>query len=145
MKNVGPVLIRLAVGIVFALHGLQKLFGLIEPGGGLEATTREVQNAGLEPARLLAIAAGVAQLLGGVLLTLGFLTRLAAATLASTLFVAIFRVHWGHGFFNDNKAVPGFEYPLLLVLINLAFVLSGPGPLALDNLISLKRAPPPKK
>jgi putative oxidoreductase len=45
----GPAVLRVTVGVVFAAHGAQKLFGL-SGGGGLTGTAAFLAQLGLTPA-----------------------------------------------------------------------------------------------
>ena len=54
---------------------------------------------GLAPAFPLAVLAGTIQFAGGVLLALGWFTRVAAPLLTLVIAVAIWKTQWGYGFF----------------------------------------------
>ena len=129
--EVGLFLIHAVIGVIFVLHGIQKLFG-IRGSGGLEATTAYVGSFGLRPARLAALAAGGSELVGGVLLAAGFATPLAAALVGATMVVAARTDHRGKGLWIFNG---GVEYVLAVgaVVIGLAF--NGAGAWSVDNAI----------
>lgn len=79
---------------------------------------------------LNAYLAASTELLGVILLTLGFLTRLIALPLIVVMLVAIVTVHIGNGFScGDN----GFEIPLYYLLFLLIFLSRGPGRFSLDH------------
>ena len=67
---------------------------------------------------------------GGILLTIGLLTRPAAAAVFVIMMVAVFKVHLGNGFF-WLKA--GYEYPLLWGVVALGLVFGGSGKLSVDD------------
>ncbi len=73
-------LTRIIVGLLFALHGAQKLFGLF---GGAPAEM---------PAPLL-YSVGLIELVGGALIAVGFQTRWAAFICSGQMAVAYFMVH----------------------------------------------------
>ena len=73
-------LTRIVTGLLFAMHGGQKLFGLF---GGAPAEM---------PIGLL-YTAGVIELLGGSLVCVGFQTRIAAFVCSGMMAVAYFVVH----------------------------------------------------
>ena len=73
-------------------------------------------------------AAALSELIGGVLMFFGLLTRVCAFFLACTMFVAVIGVHWP-AFFASNK---GFEYPLALLAMCLALLISGGGIASID-------------
>lgn len=67
------LVLRLVVGLLFAAHGAQKLFGVLG-GGGLEGTAGMFDNIRLRPGWLQARAAGTAEFVGGLLIALGLFT-----------------------------------------------------------------------
>ena len=71
-------IMRLIVGLVFACHGGQKLLGF--PGGG-------------HGAEGLMLVGGIVELVGGLMIAVGLLTRLAAFIAAGEMAVAYFMVH----------------------------------------------------
>jgi putative oxidoreductase len=83
----------------------------------------------------MAVIAGLSETLGGLGLTVGLLTPLAAGAVIGTLINAI-AVKWGGGFFAPN----GIEYELLLTLSAASIALAGPGQYALDRFVPGVRA-----
>ena len=123
---------RVAVGLFVMPHGAQKLFGWFG-GAGLEATQQAfATKMGLPPE--FAILAGLTEFLGGLGLALGLVTRLSASMVAGAMAVAVGVIYFqfGKGFFAQNG---GFEYPLLLCILALAFVIRGGGRCSLDRLL----------
>ena len=123
-----PLALRLPVGIVFAAHGAQKLFGLFG-GYGLEGTGQWMDSIGIHPGYLMALLAGSAEFFGGLALLIGLLVRPAAAALAVTMIVAIFSVHIDKGLFMANN---GYEFALALLAVTVALLVSGAGRLSVD-------------
>lgn len=74
------------VGVIFAAHGAQKLFGWFG-GYGLEGTSQFFASVGVNPGYLVALLAGLAELFGGLALVVGVLVRPAAASLAFAMLV----------------------------------------------------------
>src|ERR1700758_1582065 len=99
--NVGLLLLRLAVGLTIAAHGAQKLFGWFG-GPGLDGTGQFLETIGFRTGRGQEAMAGLAEMVGGLLLTLGLLTPLGAAAVIIVMIVAIFSVHINKGFFGQN-------------------------------------------
>jgi putative oxidoreductase len=118
--------LRLALGVIFIAHGSQKVLGAFG-GKGLSAWMNGSAPLGLKPAWLWLAAAARSELIGGILVLLGLLTRVGAFLIACVMVVAILGVHWG-AFFNPA----GMEYPLALLAISLALMVSGGGLLSLD-------------
>lgn len=128
----GPLVLRLPLGIIFAAHGAQKLFGWFG-GYGLEGTGQFMASIGLQPGLLMAALAGSAEFFGGLALISGLLVRPAAVVLAVTMVVAIFSVHAANGLFMSNN---GYEFALALLAGTVSLVLSGSGRLGLDGAIA---------
>ena len=123
--------LRLGVGAAMAAHGAQKLFGSFG-GHGLEATAQFfAENLGLNPGLLMALLAGGAEFFGGLLLIVGWHTRLASLSIVVTMAVAIIKVH-PNAYFASNS---GMEYPLLILLAGLSLLIAGGGALSLDRLL----------
>lgn len=124
----GLLLLRLTFGLIFFAHGAQKLFGWFG-GQGLQGTINMTEMLGLRPAKWWACAAAVGEALGGLLMTLGLFTPLAALLIAASMLVAILRVHAPKGFWNSQG---GYEYNLVLFVFAIAFALIGAGTSSLD-------------
>lgn len=92
MMHIGILLIRLAVGLTFVGHGAQKLFGWFG-GYGLKGTGGWLESIGLKPGVTMALIAGLAEFVGGLLFALGLFTPFAALLLAATMVIAIVKVH----------------------------------------------------
>lgn len=108
---------RALAGILFACHGMQKLLGAF--GGPLPGT----------PPAIVWIA-GLVELGGGVLLTLGLFARAAAFVSSGLMAVAYFIAHAPRGFWpilNDG------ELAIAYCWLFLYFAAQGPGAWALDN------------
>ncbi len=116
-----PYILRLLLGIVFILHGTQKLFGWFG-GSGLEGFVAWMGTFGVPV--WLAYVAVACECLGGLSVLLGIVPELGALMIMGTMIGAIVLVHWPHGFFIQNN---GYEYTLTLVLLCVALIASGPG------------------
>ncbi len=124
--------LRLPIGIIFAAHGAQKLFGWFG-GYGLEGTGKWMASIGLEPGYLMALLAGSGEFFGGLALIIGLLVRPAAAVLAIAMLVAIFSVHFANGLFMSNN---GYEFGLALLAASVSLMLSGAGRASIDAALS---------
>jgi putative oxidoreductase len=132
----GALALRIPVGIIFAAHGAQKLFGWFG-GYGLEGTGQWMDSIGLAPGYWMALLAGAAEFFGGLALIAGLLVRPAAASLAVAMLVAIFSVHIDKGLFVDKN---GYEYALALLAVAVALVFSGAGRGSVDRALSRRVA-----
>ena len=124
------LVLRVALGSVFVLHGGQKAFGWFG-GPGLEGATQFMGQMGI-PAPMAYVAI-FTELFGGAALILGVLSRLASAGLIVTMLVAIAKVHFANGFFIGGKEGPGFEFNFALIAMSLAVLIAGPGRLAIGD------------
>lgn len=115
------LLVRLALGYTFFLHGAQKVFGWFG-GEGLESFIAWIGKYGVST--YVAYLAAFAELLGGILLFTGIYARLGALMVIGVMLGATFIVHWSHGYFLTNG---GYEYTLNLILFSLAVLIGGPG------------------
>ncbi|MBL0388799.1 DoxX family protein [Tumebacillus sp. ITR2] len=123
MMNLGLLVIRLIIGLTFAGHGTQKLFGWFG-GHGLKGTGGWLESIGLKPGVLMAFLAGLGELLGGLLFAAGVWTPIGAALIVITMLIAIFTVHGKNGYWVTQN---GFEYNLALIAIAVGVALIGPG------------------
>jgi putative oxidoreductase len=125
--DLGLLIIRAAVGGIFAAHGAQKVFGWWG-GPGLDTFATNLTGMGFRQADVLSAATAFAELVGGVLVVLGLFTPLAAAALLSVAINAVW-VRWGGGLFLVNG---GYEFELALAAMAAGLTLTGPGRVALD-------------
>jgi putative oxidoreductase len=126
-ENAGLLALRAGVGGVLVAHGVQKLFGWLG-GHGLEGTGAAFEQMGFRPGRQSALAAGLGESGGGLLIALGLATPAAGAAAAGTMLPAAV-VHAPKGFFATGG---GYEYPALLGVSTAALALIGPGDWSLD-------------
>ncbi|GAA1363713.1 DoxX family protein [Streptomyces beijiangensis] len=122
-------LFRIVTGLLFACHGAAALFGVLGGmGGGTVA-------AGTWPGWY----AAVIQLVGGILVLSGLLTRPAALIASGSMAYAYFNVHQPNALWpiqNGGEASAMFCWAFLLL------VFTGPGALALDRLLVARRREP---
>jgi putative oxidoreductase len=94
------LILRLGVGLTFAAHGAQKLFGWWD-GIGIRGWQGAVAGIGYRPVTLFTAVSALAEFGGGLLLAAGLFTPLAGAVLVGQSVVIIGQVHWPNGFFNS--------------------------------------------
>lgn len=128
--GVGLLILRLALGLVFIVHGGQKLFLM-----GMGGTAGMLSQMGVPGASLLGPLLAIAEPLAGVALVVGLLTRIAGLGVAIDMLGAILFFHRLHGFF-----VPmGIEFPMMLCASGLALGALGAGPFSIDHAVSGRR------
>lgn len=129
-QNAGLLALRAGIGGVLVAHGVQKLFGWLG-GPGLEGTGAAFEQMGFTPGRQSALAAGLGETGGGLLIAIGLATPVAGAAAAGTMIPAA-TVHAPRGFFATGG---GYEYPALLGVSTAALTLTGPGDWSMDALV----------
>ena len=133
--DAGLLLLRVLVGVTFALHGFQKLFGWFG-GGGLDGTAAWFAALGFGSGRSAALMAGAGEVVGGLGLAAGLFTPLAAAAMAGTMTTAALVNHAEAGFWSVNK---GWELNGYLIVVAAAVAVTGPGAYSLDHLLGLQQ------
>src|ERR1051326_3321084 len=126
--------LRLILGIVFIVHGAQKLFGWFG-GGGVTGTGDFFASLGLNPGVPLGILSGAGEIMGGVLLLFGVWVPVAAVLLTLDMLVAIAFRTSKLGFINGG----GVELNLLILAMVAALVLVGPGAYSVERFIMRRR------
>lgn len=121
--NLGLFIIRLVVGLLFAAHGTQKLFGWFG-GYGIKGTAGWMESIGIKPGVPAVVLAGLSELIGGLLFASGMYLPLAAFLIIAAMLVAIIKVHVPNGLWITNN---GYEYNLVLIAVALGIALIGPG------------------
>lgn len=124
--DAAALILRLAVGPMMVMHGLNKVRG----PGGLEGTTGWFDSLGLQPAHIHARMAAATEIGTGTLLTVGTMTPLASAGVIGVMTVAAFTDHKGKGFFIFKG---GWEYVGIVGAAAAAISALGPGRYSLDG------------
>jgi putative oxidoreductase len=128
LRSWGITILRVIVGVVFFVHGLQK--ALIT---GMTGVAEFMGQVGLPLPMASAVVVTSIEVVCGLALITGLLTRWAAIPLAITMLVATAVVHRPAGFFLPA----GYEYALTLLAACTSLSLVGSGACALDNLLRL--------
>jgi len=123
MTDLASLILRLGLGIMFAAHGLQKVFGAFG-GPGMSGFSKMLEGLGFAPAITWAYIAALTELLGGLGLISGVLTRLWSSLLLTLIVVATLKVHLKNGFF---LSAGGIEYNLVIASALFALLILGSG------------------
>ena len=115
-------LLRIVTGLVFMVHGAQKLFGWF---GGVGP------NGATAPLASLFGVAGVLEFFGGALIVLGLFTRPVAFILAGEMAYAFWTMHFPNG--GVNPVVNHGEPAVLYCFIFLFLAFHGAGPFSVDE------------
>lgn len=121
-----PMVLRIATGLVFAMHGYQKLTQM-----GVEGVAGFLGGLGFPLASVFAVILIAVELLGGVALIVGFMTHWAAKLTAVVALVALVTVHLSKGFFISNG---GYEFILLLLAASISLMITGAGAYSVDGM-----------
>ncbi|HVH30367.1 MAG TPA: DoxX family protein [bacterium] len=124
------LVLRVAVGLLVAGHGAQKVFGWFG-GHGMAGFRGWLHSIGFRPAVLWSWMGAIVELGGGVLLVLGLLSPLGSIAISSSMLTAIARVHWPKVWATEN----GFELPLTYLVVALTVAATGPGAYSLDAVL----------
>jgi len=125
--------VRLALAAVMIAHGAQKVLGTFGGSGFNKFITGTTPFGFMRPAWLWLAAAALSEIGGGLLVVIGFLTRVGAFFIACTMLTAIAGVHWSGGFFASNR---GYEYPLSLLAMSIALLIAGGGQASVDRALT---------
>lgn len=117
-------LLRVVVGLLFLEHGLSKFFGFPVPFP-------------VQPLPPLLIAAGAIELVGGLLITMGLLTRLAAFIASGEMAVAYFMGHFPK---SPWPVANMGEGAILFCFVFLYLAAAGPGAWSVDG-VRMRNAP----
>jgi putative oxidoreductase len=112
--------LRIMTGLLFLQHGMTKFF---------KFPATDMFKDGVQLFSLMGVA-GVLELVGGILIIIGFHTRITAFVLAGFMAVAYFMAHAPQGFF------PILNYGELAILYCFVFLYlaaAGSGPYSVDN------------
>src|SRR5919112_2044042 len=133
LASLAPLAVRLITGIIILAHGWQKLTEM-GPGnfGG-----QMLAGLGVPLPVLMGYVVTFVEIIGGILLIVGFLSRLAALLLAINLVVAVLLVKTNVGLLSGSSGT-GAELDLALIAGLLVILFAGPGRLSVDHALGLE-------
>lgn len=124
----GLAILRILTGLLMAYHGLE----IFDQDKMAEYAKWEVLQTLPSPLLMIYVGKGI-ELVSGVLLTIGLLTRTAALVMAINMFVICFKVGGGKFYYED-------QHPFLFGLLALVFFFTGPVCWSLDQIIFKKHS-----
>ena len=110
-------LLRIVTGLLFLEHGLSKFFGFPVPFP-------------VHPLPTMLVAAGVIEVVAGVLITIGLFTRIAAFIASGEMAVAYFMMHFPKGFWPLQNMGEG---AILFCFVFLYLAAAGAGAWSIDE------------
>jgi putative oxidoreductase len=123
-QSSGIAIVRMIVGLFMIYHGWE-IFSI-------EKMNVYFQWDSFKGITWLPYLGKAAELIAGILLTIGLFTRAASMLMMGTLIYIAFFVGNGKVWYQD-------QHPFLFVLLGMVFVFTGPGSLALDNMLFKKK------
>jgi putative oxidoreductase len=117
-------LLRIVTGLWLLPHGIPKI-------GNFGGTAEFLGGLGYQPGWFWALVAIVVEVVFGLMLAAGFLTRLAALFIFIHM-LNIIAFHWPNGFMSGDG---GWEYPGMWAAAALVFLVRGGGHLSVDRAI----------
>jgi putative oxidoreductase len=126
--NISLFLIRVTIGIIFFLHGLQKVFGSFG-GSGLKKWNEYLKSSFKLP-EIVGYISAISEMIFGIFLIAGLFTRISSLIMIIFMLFATFMVHWKNGFFITNK---GYEYCLLIIVCLISLTIMGGGEYSVDS------------
>ncbi|MBU1292915.1 DoxX family protein [Patescibacteria group bacterium] len=126
LQDFAPLVLRVVVGVIFALHGYQKL------EMGVPGVTGFLAGLGFPMPAVFAVLLIAAELVGGILLILGLFTYWNTRILGIVAVVALLTVHISKGFF---VSAGGYEFILLILAATISLMITGPGKWSLDKMM----------
>ena len=109
--GIGKLVLRLVIGSIFTVHGLQKLTGEFS-GPGLAGTEKMMEATRMYPVRRNALFVSLGEALSGLGIMLGVVTPLAVGVATAMMATAVRKVHGKNGFANSKG---GYEFNVTLV------------------------------
>lgn len=134
IAGVAPLLVRVIVGVIMIFHGLGKLTNGIGKFG-----TVTLVPLGVPYPDVMAYVVTSTEIVGGLLLVVGLLSRLAALALLIEMATTLTLVKSHVGLIAPAARGAGAELDLALVAGFLTVLLAGPGVLSLDSLLKIER------
>ena len=125
--DVSPLVLRLALGVVFAYHGYDKYLM------GVDGVSGFLGSIGIPMATFFAVVLIIVELIGGLFMIFGLFTHWVAKSFVVVSIVAFITVHVGNGFSIGDG---GYEYIITLLAVSISLMITGAGKYSLDHKFS---------
>jgi len=126
LADLPPLILRLVLAYGFFTPAKYKVTDF-------SGTASWFDSLGIPFPTLSAYAAGITEMAGVILLTLGLKTRYISVPMIFTMLVAIFTVHIDNGF---SAAKNGYEIAFYYIIMLFTLMVIGSGRLSLDHVLS---------
>lgn len=136
--NLGLLILRVTLGIVFIAHGYLKVFTFGIPHGMEVFEAHTVWHINMIPGWFV-IPAAIIEWVGGTMLILGYKARWVLPFLAAVAFGAG-AVHFENGWNYTSKPDGGWEYGIFLFICCVALYLTGPGKHTITDWLASRKA-----
>lgn len=123
-SSVGPLALRLVLGLILVVHGWPKL-------AHLERWEDDVEVMGFAPGRLWGPVVALLEVVGALMLIAGAFTQIVAAFLVFEFAAILFTVKKG------EQLAGGYEFELLILAVAFALVFIGAGAWSADQMLNL--------
>jgi putative oxidoreductase len=131
--DIGVLILRLLLAVIFFVHALQKTAGWFQ-GQGLGVMAEVFESLGLRPGRIMVLLAAGSEMAAGLLILCGVLTPVGACIGAGVMLVAGWTMHYRAG--KVWNAAGGGEYPYVLAALCGVVAVTGPGAYSVDRVIA---------
>lgn len=125
-QNTGLALVRICIGVFLFYHGYE----IFDHGTMEKYLSWDIFNN--NNGRVLVYAGKAAELIAGILFFLGLFTRFASLITIGVMAYIAFAIGKGIIWYDD-------QHPFLFILLSMVFIFTGPGALAIDNIIFKKK------
>ena len=125
LGDIGLLILRIVIGIIFIYHGLPKLLNSSK------------MSAGIGMSATFIFILGLVEILGGLGSILGLYTQIAAIILSIVMLGAIYNKMFVWNVPFSKSGVIGWEFDLMILGGILALLFLGSGNISIDSLIGL--------
>ncbi|QCJ41241.1 DoxX family protein [Bacillus sp. S3] len=130
-KEVGVVVLRVILGVIFFIHGLVKF------QGGIENIAGWFSSIGI-PGFMAYVVGGI-EVIGGIALIIGFGTRIVSALFVILMIGAIIKVKLAVGFLGNGE-MAGYELDLAFLAMALFLAINGSKQFSVDKFLVKKES-----